>query len=218
MWGPAGPVAGYDGNILTPTANGSNRTGGKWDHSDGVIEITPKTMHFVRGWAPKNWLQGDEDDQSLGSTSPVRIHGHRYVVGGKRGTVWLLRQRLGGVGHAIQARDLSCGAFGGAASAKGVVIEPCKSGTLGMLAVGAGKHGLHVRWRTNGVYGSPVVAGNRVFVADLESSSLKVLSLKTGHVVASMPVGSLPTFPSEVVDGNHVFVPTLSGITALRGS
>jgi hypothetical protein len=30
--------------------------------------------------------------------------------------------------------------------------------------------------------------------------------------------GELTHFPSEVVDGGRVFVPTLSGITAFRGS
>jgi outer membrane protein assembly factor BamB len=218
MWGPAGPVKAYDGNILTPTANGSNRSGGRWDHSDGVIELRPKSMHFVRGWAPVNWLQGDIDDQSLGSTSPVRVNG-RYVVGGKRGTVWLLRQRLGGVGAQIDTDSAaSCGAFGGAAAVGKTAILPCKTGTVGMLALSVSRHHLRTKWRTRGVYGSPIIAGKRVYVADLNSGDLKVLSLKNGHPIRSISVGSLPTFPSEVVDGNHVFVPTLDGITAIRGS
>jgi outer membrane protein assembly factor BamB len=217
MWGPAGPVVAYDGNILTPTANGSKRSGSKWDHSDGVIELTPKSMHFVRGWAPKNWLQGDIDDLSLGSTSPVRVHG-RYVVGGKRGTVWLLRKKLGGVGGQLDTDNASCGAFGGAAAFGHTAILPCKTGTVGMLALSVGKHHLRTKWRTDGVYGSPIIAGKRVYVADLNSGDLKVLSLKSGHVIGSISVGSLPTFPSEVVDGNHVFVPTLDGITAIHGS
>jgi YVTN family beta-propeller protein len=221
MWGAAGPVEAFDGNILTPTANGSNRTGGKWDHSDGVIELTPKTMHFKRGWAPKNWEQGDADDLSLGSTSPVRVAG-KYVVGGKRGEVWLLKPSLGGVGGQLDTlgSDNFCNAFGGIAAAGHTAILPCKnfSRAHSVLAVSVGKRSLHTKWQTNGIYGSPIIAGKRVYVADLDSGDLKVLSLKTGHVIASTPVGSLPTFPSEVVDGNHVFVPTLHGITAIRGS
>lgn len=217
MWSPAGPVRAYDGNILVPTANGSNRSGGKWDHSDGVLELNPRTMHFVRGWAPNNWEQGDADDLSLSSTSPVPVDGH-YVVGGKRGLVWLLRRSLGGVGGALVAKNFDCGAFGGAATVDHVVILPCKTGDVGTLAVSVGKHSLHTKWRTSNVYGSPIVAGKKVYVADLESGSLKVLSLATGRVLSSISVGALPTFPSEVVDGNHIFVPTLSGITAIRGS
>ncbi|HWA65115.1 MAG TPA: PQQ-binding-like beta-propeller repeat protein [Mycobacteriales bacterium] len=221
MWGPAGPVEAYDGNVLTPTANGSNRTGGTWDHSDGVIELDPTTMHYVRGWAPTNWEQGDADDLSLGSTSPVRVAGD-YVVGGKRGEVWLLAPDLGGVGGQLDTLggDNYCNAFGGIAARGDTAIIPCKnfSKPHSLLAVTVSNGKLHQKWDTSGLYGAPVIAGQRVFVADLDSGSLKVLSLQTGHVIASIPVGPLATFPSEVVDGNHVFVPTLSGITALRGS
>jgi YVTN family beta-propeller protein len=221
MWGPAGPVEALDGNILTPTANGSNRSGGKWDHSDGVIELNPRTMHYVRGWAPKNWEQGDADDLSLGSTSPVRVAG-RYVVGGKRGEVWLLKKKLGGVNGQLDTLGGNgfCNAFGGIASAGHTAILPCKnfSKPRSVMAVRVRGHKLHRRWNAKGIYGAPIIAGKRVYVADPESGDLKVLSLRTGHVVASIGVGSLPTFPSEVVDGNHVFVPTTSGITAVRGS
>jgi outer membrane protein assembly factor BamB len=217
MWSPPGPVEAYDGNILVPTANGSNRTGGRWDHSDGLLELNPRTMHFVRGWAPKNWEQGDADDLSLSSTSPVRAGG-RYVIGGKRGIVWLLNRGLGGVGGEAAAANLHCGAFGGSAALGNVAILPCRSGEVSMLAVTVGKHSLHVKWRTPNIYGSPIIAGKKVYVADIATSSLKVLSLATGRVQSSIPVGALPNFPSEVVDGNRVFVPTLTGITALRGS
>jgi outer membrane protein assembly factor BamB len=221
MWSPAGPTEAYDGNILTATANGSNRTGGKWDHSDGVIELNPRTMHYVRGWAPSNWEQGDADDLSLGSTSPVQVAGD-YVVGGKRGEVWLLKPSLGGVNGQLDTLggDDFCNAFGGIAAVGNTAILPCKnfSKPHSILAVTVSNGKLHTKWDTSGLYGSPVIAGNRVFVADLDSGDLKVLSLKTGHLVASIPVGSFATFPSEVVDGNHVFVPTLTGITAIRGS
>lgn len=215
MWGPAGPVQAYDGNILTPTANGSKFHGKKWDHSDGVIELTP-SMHYVRGWAPKNWKRGNRDDQSLGSTSPVAVDG-KYVVGGKRGTVWLLKKSLGGVDGQLDSVS-GCHAFGGLASAGSLVVLPCKYPSPSMLAVKVHGHHLHIAWRTSGIYGSPVIGGHDVYVADLGSGSLKVLSRSTGKVLASVQVGSLATFPSLVVDGTRAFVPTLSGITAVRGS
>jgi YVTN family beta-propeller protein len=178
-------------------------------------------MHYVRGWAPTNWEQGDADDLSLGSTSPVRVAGD-YVVGGKRGEVWLLKPTLGGVGAELDTLggDGFCNAFGGIAALGNTAVIPCKnfSKPHSVLAVTVSNGKLKTRWDASGVYGAPIIAGQRVFVADLDSGDLKVLSLKTGHVIASIPVGSLPTFPSEVVDGNHVFVPTLSGITAIRGS
>jgi hypothetical protein len=63
-----------------------------------------------------------------------------------------------------------------------------------------------------------VIVGKKVLVADLQSGDLKVLSLKTGHVLASTSVGRFTHFPSEVADGHLILVPTLSGVTALRGS
>jgi YVTN family beta-propeller protein len=222
MWSPAGPVEAIDGNILVPTANGSDRNPHiRWDHSDGVLELNPTTMHFVRGWAPRNWEQGDADDLSLSSTSPVRISG-KYVVGGKRGEVWLLKPSLGGVGGQLDTlgHDNFCQAFGGIAAVGRVAILPCKnfSAPQSVLAVSVHGNSLRTKWRTRGIYGSPIIAGARVYVADQDSGELRVLSLKTGHIVASIPVGNLPTFPSEVVDGNHVFVPTTTGVTAVRGS
>ena len=218
MWSPAGPVEALDGNVLTPTANGSNRTGGKWDHSDGVIELKPTTMKYVRGWAPSNWEQGDADDLSLSSTSPVRVGG-KYIVGGKRGEVWLLRKSLGGVGKQLKTLggDGYCRAFGGIAVSGHTAVLPCNGfgGSDSVLAVTVTKHSMHEKWRTSGIFGSSIISGSRIYVSDRDSGNLKVLSLKTGHVLHTINVGALPTFPSEVVDNGYVFVPTLSGITAV---
>jgi outer membrane protein assembly factor BamB len=215
MWGAAGPVRAYDGNILTPTANGSKFSGKKWDHSDGVIELSP-SMHYVRGWAPKDWKRGNRDDLSLGSTSPAAVD-RKYVVGGKRGTVWLLKPSLGGVDGQLDSVS-GCHAFGGIAAAGHLVVLPCKYPSPSMLAVKVHGRHLHKAWRTGGLYGSPVIGGHRVYLPDLGSGSLKVLSRASGKVIASIQVGSLPTFPSLVVDGSRVFVPTLSGVTAVKGS
>jgi hypothetical protein len=38
-----------------------------------------------------------------------------------------------------------------------------------------------------------------------------------GSEVQRIPAGSHTHFPSVVVDGGFVFVPTLSGVTAFRG-
>jgi outer membrane protein assembly factor BamB len=216
MWSPAGPVRALDGNLLTPTANGSNRTGGKWDHSDGVLELNPKTMHFVRGWAPSNWEQGDADDLSLSSTTPVPVDG-KYVVGGKRGDVWLLKRSLGGVNGQLKTLT-GCQAYGGEARVGRTVLLPCREGVKALVVT---KHSMHWTWSSS-VYGSPVIAGSRVFLAngptDGQAGTLTVLSLKTGHTETSISVGPLTHFPSQIVVGNRIFVPTLTGISAVRGS
>ena len=63
----------------------------------------------------------------------------------------------------------------------------------------------------------PVVAGSQVYVADRDSGDLFVLRLTNGSLIQRIHAGTLTHFPSEVVDGGFVFVPTLTGITAFRG-
>ncbi len=56
-----------------------------------------------------------------------------------------------------------------------------------------------------------------MYVADRDSGDLLVLRLSDGSLVQRLHAGSLTHFPSEVVDGGFVFVPTLDGVTAFRG-
>jgi predicted secreted protein len=216
MWSPAGPIVGGNGNIYVASGNGAE-TAGRWDKSDSVTELTPRTLHRLAVFAPSSWKQDNNDDLDLGSSSPVPVKG-RIAIAGKRGVVYLLRPGLGGVGQAITSLG-GCTAFGGAAHAGNTVLMPCQSG-VGALKVG--RHSLRWAWQASNIYGSPVIAGSRVFVAtgptDGSAGRLDVLSLSTGHPVAGIATGALTHFPSEVVDGNRIFVPTVSGITAIRGS
>jgi outer membrane protein assembly factor BamB len=214
MWSPAGPVEGANGNIYVASGNGAELHG-KWDKSDSVTELKPKSMHRVAVFAPSVWRQDNAADRDLGSSSPVPVPAaKRLVIAGKNGNVYLLKPSLGGVGGDI--RHLSgCDAFGGAAVRGHTVVMPCMDG---IRALKVGKHSLHWRWTASGIYGSPVIAGKRVFVADRNSGNLDVLSLHDGHGHGSTSVGSLTNFPSEVVEGGKVYVPTRSGVTAVHGS
>jgi YVTN family beta-propeller protein len=214
MWSPAGPVTGTNGNIYVASGNGAEEQG-KWDKSDSVTELRPSSMHRVAAFAPSVWKVDNEDDRDLGSSSPVPVPAAgRLVIAGKNGTVYLLKPSLGGVGGNVRSVS-GCTAFGGAARTGHVVVMPCNSGVRALVV---GKHSLRWKWTASGVYGSPIIDGKRVYVTDVNSGDLKVLSLKTGHVEASIGIGSLTHFPSEVVDGTHIFVPNLDGITAIRGS
>lgn len=212
MWSPAGAVIGANGNLYVASGNGA-QLNGTWDKSDSVTELTPDTLHRVAVFAPSTWPQDNVADLDVGSSSPVPVAG-RIVIAGKRGTVYLLRPSLGGVGGDV-ATASGCPAYGGAAHVGNIAVMPCMGG---IRALAVGSRSLRWRWTATNIYGSPVVAGHRVYVADRDTGTLKVLSLATGHVISSIPVGSLTHFPSEVIDGNHAFVPTLAGITAIRGS
>jgi hypothetical protein len=128
--------------------------------------------------------------------------------------VYLLKPSLGGVGGDVTSLA-GCRAFGGAARKGHTVIMPCQSGVRALKVT---KHSLHWKWQITGIYGSPVIAKKRVYVANANSGQLSVFSLKHGHEKASIPVGSFTHFPSETLFGHTALVPTLDGITAISGS
>jgi outer membrane protein assembly factor BamB len=214
IWAPPGPVLGRNGHVYVASGNGAE-VGGRWDRSDSVTELTARRLHRRSIFAPSTWQQDNAQDLDLGSMSPAMVPGiERIVIAGKRGTVYLLREHLGGVGSAV--RQLAgCHGFSGAAVVGRIVLMPCL-GENQVRALRVGRHHLSWAWSA-GVYGSPVVAGSRVYVADRGSGDLVVLRLRDGSVVQRIHAGSLTHFPSQVVDGGYVFVPTLTGITAFHG-
>jgi outer membrane protein assembly factor BamB len=214
MWSPAGPVIGQNGNVYVASGNGAELQG-KWDKSDSVTELTPRTLRRVGVFAPSTWPQDNQDDLDLGSSSPVPVN-HRVVIAGKRGTVYLLKPGLGGVGSDIASLD-GCQAFGGAAVVGHTVLMPCK-GENSIRALKVGKHSLKWSWTASNVYSTPVIAGKRVYAADPGSGDLVILRLSDGKVLRRLSAGSLPHFPSETVDGSRVFVGTLDGVTSFKGS
>lgn len=216
IWAPPGPVAGFHGNAYVSVGNGAS-TGGAWDRSDSVTELTPARLRRVSAFAPSTWRDDNRLDLDLGSSAPVVVKAvDRMVITGKRGVVYLLRPSLGGVGSAVR-RLAGCRAFGGAAVVGKTVLLPCK-GEYAIRALHVGASSLSWGWRRSGVYSSPVVAGRRVYAADEQSGDLVVLGLGRGRVLGRYHAGPMPHFPSQVVSGPWVFVPTLDGVTAFRGS
>jgi outer membrane protein assembly factor BamB len=215
MWSPAGPVLGRDGHVYVVSANGA-AAGSTWDRSNSVIELSTRKLHPLTAFAPSTWRYDDHADLGLGSTSPVSIPSlHRLVVGSKRSRLYLLNEHLGGVGSAVRTLD-GCSTFGGAAVVGHIVVEPCLNENE-VRALRVGRSTLHWVWTASGIYGSPIVAGPYIYVADRGSGDLVVLRLADGSVVQRVHAGALTHFPSEVVDGGYVFVPTLTGITAFHG-
>jgi outer membrane protein assembly factor BamB len=215
MWSPAGPVEGANGNVYVASGNGAELSG-RWDRSDSVTELTPKRLKVVSVFAPSTWKEDNAQDLDLGSSSPVSIPSlHRIVIAGKRGTVYLLPEHLKGVGSDLADLD-GCASFGGPAVTGTTVLMPCLF-THQIRALEVGSSSLHWAWTADGLYGSPIIAGPRVYVADRESGDLFVLDLADGSLVQRIHAGSLTHVPSSVVDGGYVFVPTLSGVTAFHG-
>jgi outer membrane protein assembly factor BamB len=168
----------------------------------------------VSVFAPRTWRDDNVRDLDLGSMSPMSVPSlHRIVIAGKRGVFYLLHEHFRGVGHAIATLS-GCHAFSGAARVGRTVLLPCLGeGQVRQLRVT--KSGLRWGWSAS-VFGAPVIAGSRVYVSDRESGDLVVLRLSNGSVVQRIAAGSHTHFPSAVVDGGMVFVPTLDGVQAFR--
>jgi outer membrane protein assembly factor BamB len=215
MWSPAGPVQGANGHVYVASGNGAE-VDNTWDKSDSVTELTPKRLKVVSVFAPATWAEDNAQDLDLGSSSPVSIPGlHRIVIAGKRGVVYLLPEHFGGIGSEIADLD-GCASFGGPAVTGTTVLMPCLfSDQIRALVVSSSS--LRWGWSADDLYGSPIIAGPRVYVADRDSGDLVVLNLSDGSVVQRIHAGSLSHFPSSVVDGGYVFVPTLTGVTAFHG-
>jgi hypothetical protein len=208
-------VLGPNGSVYVASGNGAELHG-TWDHSDSVIELDPATMRERSVFAPSTWREDNVDDLDLGSMGPAVVPAlDRVVIAGKRGVVYLLGPSSHGVGSELATLD-GCQAFGGAAVVGRTVLMPCLGeGSIRALHVAGSS--LHWGWTASHLFGAPVVAGRRVYVADRDSGDLVVLSLASGRVLSRQHAGPMPHFPSQVVSGRWVFVPTLDGVTAFRG-
>jgi outer membrane protein assembly factor BamB len=214
MWATPGPVLGRNGDVYVASGNGAARSG-RWDKSDSVTQLSPKRLRRLSVFAPATWMDDNSHDLDLGSMSPMPVPAvHRIVIAGKRGVVYLLHEHFRGVGSDIASLS-GCHAFSGGARVGRTVLMPC-SGEGQIRALRVGESGLHWTWSAS-VFGSPVIAGPRVYVSDRTSGDLVVLDRSDGSVVQRIAAGSHTHFPSVAVDGGYVFVPTLTGITAFQG-
>ena len=215
IWATPGAVLGPNGNVYVASGNGAQITGA-WDMSDSVTELDPVTMARKSVFGPAEWQADNIEDRDLGSMSPAMVPGvGRIVIAGKRGTVFLLPQHMTGVGSEIARLD-GCMAFGGAARVRTTLLMPCR-GPVALRALTVGKSTLTWSWRHANIHGSPVIAGDKVYLADRFSGDLFVLRLSDGTTIERHPVGNLQHFPSQVVSGDYVFVTSLTGVTAFRG-
>jgi outer membrane protein assembly factor BamB len=63
-----------------------------------------------------------------------------------------------------------------------------------------------------------VVGGGRVWALNPDSGTLYALDPATGAVVDSEDVGETSRFATPAIYGNHLFVPTLDGLTVVASS
>lgn len=216
IWAPSGPAVDAAGDVYVAVGNGAS-FGGRYDGSDSVLRLSADLTRRLSYFAPKNWGEENSADQDLGSTGPLLLPGHRALIAGKTGDVYLLDARdLGGIGG--QRASLSgCVAFGGMARAASSAFLPCVNGVQRIDVSDAAGGGLRRVWRAPGsVTGSPVVGGDAVWALDTNAGDLHALSRSTGRTIASRHVGAVSRFASPTLTGSLVLVPTMDGVTAVR--
>jgi polyvinyl alcohol dehydrogenase (cytochrome) len=216
IWAAGGPVVTRSGTIYVSSGNGG-RFAPPFDGSDSVIELTPE-LHRTGVFAPVNWATLSADDLDLGSMSPALLSDGQILQVGKSGVGYLLNAaRLGGVGGQVASRPI-CVAFGGAAVSGTTVYVPCYGSAL--TAVNTAGDRIAVQWRSPaGVWGSPVIGGGAVWVAEPENGALYELAPATGKITSELSIASrLPDFVSPSLSGGLVLIGTMTGITAVSGA
>ena len=216
IWGTAGPVTGPGGTLYVSVGNGSVSST-QFDGSDSVTALSP-ALHRTGIFAPVTWLADSQGDLDLGSTQPALAGNGMLLALGKSGTAYLLNPaHLGGVGGQV-AQAQVCQAFGAAAVDGSTVYEPCEGGGMAAISVSGGQ--IRVLWRGPGsAWGSPVVGGGAVWVADWSAGRLYELNPATGAVRYSLSLGTtLPHFASLSMSGSHAFLGTDAGVTAVAGA
>jgi polyvinyl alcohol dehydrogenase (cytochrome) len=214
IWASGGPVVGPNGTIYVSTGNGAP-TSKRYDSSDSVTALTP-TLKEIGIFAPMDWRTLSADDLDLGSMSPALMSDGRILQVGKSAIGYLLNSaHLGGVGGQL-AKAPVCTAFGGAAVSGHTVYVPC---ITGLAAVDTAQGQVRVTWRgPAGVWGSPVLGGGAVWVANPSTGFLYELAPSTGRVREKIKIaGQLPDFVSPSLSGGLVLVGTMTGVSAISG-
>jgi outer membrane protein assembly factor BamB len=211
IWATPGPSVDASGNLYVSVGNGAI-TGGQWDHSDSILELSP-TLQLEDAFAPASWGQENANDEDMGSQGPVLLPGNFIFAAGKSGKGYILNAKgLGGIGGYIDEQSV-CFSFGGAATVGSTIFIPCTDGVRQITVDASGQ--MHQGWHASGgIVGSPVVGGHTVY--SLSNGMIYALNMDTGQVVTELPVGQANRFATPTIAGTSIFVGTLAGITAVK--
>jgi outer membrane protein assembly factor BamB len=214
-WAPPGPSVDARGRLLVAVGNGASVEGDPYDFSDSILAIGTDAK-LLDSFSPTTWARDNAVDADLGSQGPAVV-GQWVFSAGKSGTAYVLRlDHLGGIGGQVSEADV-CRSFGGTAVAGDVVYVPCTDGVRAVRIDGAGQ--LRVLWHApDGITGSPVIGGGRIWALDTGAGELHALDPATGRSTASVSVGRVTRFATPALYGRLVFVPTVSGVTVVATS
>ena len=211
IWAPPGVVVGSSDDMFVAVGNGEHGPGDSYDHSDSVLRLTIDAK-LVDSFSPTNWASDNASDLDLGSQGPTLVGKKWVFIAGKSGTGYVLRaSHLGGVGGSVW-HGAVCRSFGGTALDGATVYVPCDDGVRAVRIDDTGT--AHVTWHAS-VPGSPVVGGGRVWALDPDAGVLHALDPASGRSTAKVAVGATSRFATPALHGNHVLVPTLTGLAVV---
>ena len=204
-------------------ATGNAPFNGRTDWGDSVLELTAGAKKLRRHFTPTNQATLNAQDLDLGSASPalLPVGGKpRYLLqGGKDDKLRLLSLKsslhgvTGAAGKRLGGQVQTLPTPGGQTMFTTPAVLHRGGSTLAFVATGGGTTAyklsggrLHSIW-SNGTPGtSPVIAGDLLWVYDLEGG-LNVYRPKTGKLVRDLPAPS-GHWNSPIVDGGRVYLPT----------
>ena len=204
IWGTGGAFVSASGDLYVATGNGSSNSLAHFDEGNSVVELSP-TLHRLGYYAPRNWVELNNQDWDLGSASPIAVPNTSLLVAAGKpsdsGTIgYLMHDKLGGIGH---------GAFSGdACQCENRFIEVHVSNPLSF----------HEVWQpsTGTPNGSPIVAGGYVWALDWNGGTLYAMSPTSGHVVFTRATDGLNHFATPALGDGVLLVPTQGGVEAFR--
>jgi outer membrane protein assembly factor BamB len=211
IWAPSGVAVNNLGHIFLATGNGSSNS--VRDAGDSVIELNAQ-LREISYFTPTEWLQDNEADLDLGSSSPILVSGNRVFVDGKEQTGYLLSAaNLGGFGKDISSTTV-CFSEGGDAYRASVVYVACPQASL--TAVRISGNSMSVLWHApGGINGSPTIAGGLVWA--IGSGMLVGMRYGNGAVVTRAPVVSTAHFAAPSAGDGLLVVGGTSNVEAFEG-
>jgi outer membrane protein assembly factor BamB len=201
FWAPPGPVVDRDGTLLVAAGNSDGTT--DFDDGNAVIRLS-SDLKMVDEFAPADWAQLNAGDVDVGTTSPAVLENGRVFEVGKSGVGYVLdAAALGGVDGELGNAKVCDRVMGGLAHDGNTVFVPCTD-DLRLLSVGT--NSFTTTWTAKINHpGPPIVAGDLVWVLDVDAGTLHALDRGTGDEVFHADVGDVTHFGAAAAGDATVF-------------
>jgi outer membrane protein assembly factor BamB len=205
FWTPGGASTARDGSLYLASGNSASR--GAYDYGNSVVRLDPD-LRLVDSFAAPTWKQDNATDRDLGTSTPVLLPGNLVFQIGKGGIGYLLdAQHLGGIGgQRVQANVCGDSGVWGAVARDGTALAvPCSDAVV-LVQVAGGRiaRGWQAGYDTPG---PPVISRGIVWFVATSRSRLVGLDEATGHEIASLHIGPVPSrFTSPAVGDGMVVV------------